>query len=120
MKKIFQFVTAILLLFALSACALLGGPIAEKVADVIDDYCQEPYQARVLYRDTVNEELAAEGHSIEVRCAGDPDDVTAIGGPVSADLVAAVDGYCVAPVSVFASGRHDVAARCRGSGDGLG
>ncbi len=53
-------------------CALLGEPIAEKVADVIDDYCKEPLSARQVYRDTVNRELAAEGHSVSVTCAGDP------------------------------------------------
>lgn len=56
-----------------AGCQLLGAPIAEKVADVVDDYCKEPFGARQLYRDTVNSELAAEGHSIEVSCAGDPE-----------------------------------------------
>lgn len=60
------------LMLAVGACALIGDPIAEKVADVIDDYCKEPYQARQLYRDTINSELAPLGHSIEVTCIGDP------------------------------------------------
>ena len=67
--------TILLALAALaSGCSLLGQPIAEKVADVVDTYCDEPLSARQVYRETVNAELAAEGHSIEVTCAGDPGD----------------------------------------------
>lgn len=118
MRKISSFLFAMLLTFAMSGCALLGGPIAEKVADVIDDYCTEPFAARQLYRDTVNQELASEGHSIEVHCAGDPDDVGAIGGPVSDDIVAAVDAYCAAPGNLLSTTNHRVAVRCRNPGEG--
>lgn len=118
MKKSLSFVTSLLLVLALSACSLLGSPIAEKVASVVDDYCNEPFAARQLYRDTVNEELATEGHSIEVKCAGDPDVVGAIGGPVALDLVAAVDTFCVSRDAAVLSTRHDVAVRCRDPGEG--
>lgn len=124
MKKLFNLVLAILLTVAISGCSLLGGPIAEKVAGVIDDYCTEPLSARELYRDTVNQELAAEGHSIEVRCAGDPDEVTRAAPQVSPrpdpgeDLVAAVLEHCAAPGDLLSTTNHRVAVRCRSSGAG--
>ena len=55
-----------------SGCAFLGQPIADKVADAIDSYCNEPLNARQVYRDAINDELADDGHRIEVTCAGDP------------------------------------------------
>ena len=57
----------------IGACTLFGEPIAEKVADVIDRYCEEPYSQRQVYRETVNAELAGEGHAIDVTCNGDPE-----------------------------------------------
>ena len=68
LKKLF----ALTLILTLSGCALLGQPVAEKVAKAVDTYCEEPYQARQLYRRTVNGELAAAGHSVVITCAGDP------------------------------------------------
>ena len=66
--------TRLLVLAALlSGCTLFGDPIAEKVADVIDRYCDEPFSQRQVYRETVNLELAGEGHSIDVTCNGDPE-----------------------------------------------
>lgn len=59
------------LLAALGACSIFGEKIAGEVANVIEDYCKEPQQARELYRDTINAELLAKGHSIAVTCAGD-------------------------------------------------
>lgn len=60
-------------LAALGACSIVGEPIAGEVANVITEYCErEPYQARTLYRDTINAELAGDGHDITVTCAGDP------------------------------------------------
>lgn len=70
MEKILLLTTAI----ALGGCTLFGEPIAEKVADVVDRYCEEPYSQRLVYRETVNAELAGEGHSIDVTCNGDPED----------------------------------------------
>ena len=55
-----------------AGCTLLGQPIADKVADAIDSYCNEPLTARQVYRDAINDELADDGHRIEVTCAGDP------------------------------------------------
>ena len=71
MKILTTTLTAVLLSLSLAGCALLGGPVAEKVAGVIDKYCEEPQRARELYRETINAELAAEGHSILVVCSGD-------------------------------------------------
>jgi hypothetical protein len=57
----------------LPGCSLVGKPIAEEVADVVSEYCErEPLQARELYRASINDELADRGHSVSVRCAGDP------------------------------------------------
>ena len=58
---------------ASTGCSIIGQPIAEKVADVVDKYCEEPFTQRLVYRETVNDELAGEGHSIEVTCNGDPE-----------------------------------------------
>jgi len=57
----------------MTGCSILGQPVAEKVASAVDKYCEEPYSARQLYRTTVNEELALEGHTVTVTCFGDPD-----------------------------------------------
>jgi len=65
----------VLLVFvALAAsCALIGQPIADKVASVVIKYCTEPYAARQLYRDTINAEMVLHGHILHVHCAGDPE-----------------------------------------------
>lgn len=58
---------------SLSACSMVGTPIAERVAPVIAEYCaREPYPARQFYRQMINAELATEGHRVSVDCAGDP------------------------------------------------
>ena len=68
-------VTALLGVFLIvGGCTLFGQPIADKVADAIDSYCNEPLYARQVYRDAINDELADDGHRIEVTCAGDPGD----------------------------------------------
>ena len=75
LKKALPFftVTALLGVFLIvGGCALLGQPIADKVADAIDTNCDEPLNARQVYRDAINDELADDGHRIEVTCAGDP------------------------------------------------
>lgn len=65
----------LLVIAALAACSLVGQPVAEKVADVVGDYCtKEPYGARQVYRQSINAELAGGGHSIAVYCNGDPAD----------------------------------------------
>ena len=71
MNKCKLFLFAVVMGITTSGCELLGAPIAEKVADVVDEYCQEPQFAREVYRSTVNAQLAADGHSIAVSCAGD-------------------------------------------------
>ena len=87
MKKLFQRITATLTkalttvlvgaavagVLVLGGCSILGQPIAEKVADGIERYCQEAYEQRHVYRHSINTELAAEGHSIVVTCRGDPE-----------------------------------------------
>lgn len=64
-------ILAISLALLISGCSIFGDKIAEEVARGIDDYCKEPQQARELYRAQVNAELAQDGHSITVVCAGD-------------------------------------------------
>lgn len=60
--------------FLLSGCSLFGG-VVEKIADTVDDYCtKEPYSQRQVYRESINEELAPKGHSVNVQCNGDPVD----------------------------------------------
>lgn len=54
-----------------SGCSIFGDRVASKVADGIDKYCEEPLQARELYRTLINEELSREGHSVAVTCNGD-------------------------------------------------
>lgn len=71
MKVLTTFLLVALASFLIGGCSLLGDPVAEKVAGVIDKYCDEPQGARDLYRATINEELSAEGHTITVVCAGD-------------------------------------------------
>ena len=66
--------TRLLVLAALlGGCSIFGDPIAEKVADAVDRYCEEPFSQRQVYRETINAELAGEGHSVTVTCNGDPD-----------------------------------------------
>ncbi len=80
MKKIYLFV--IVTAAMLQGCGLLGQPIAEKVAKVVIKYCEEPYTARVTYRQTINAELAPYRHVLHVHCDGDPPDAS---GDDSAD-----------------------------------
>lgn len=58
---------------ALVGCASLLSPVAEKVADGVEKYCEEPYSFRSIYRNTVNAELAGTGHTVHVHCSGDPE-----------------------------------------------
>lgn len=70
MKKIF---CSSVILCLLTGCSILGQPAAGKIADGVDIYCSEDFDARVLYRKKVNEALAGEGHTIRIDCAGDLD-----------------------------------------------
>ena len=63
----------IVVLFGVSGCALIGDPIAEKVAKVVIKYCEEPYGARQTYRQSINAQLDAHGHTLHAHCAGDPE-----------------------------------------------
>lgn len=73
MRYIYLFVVTVLVVATLSkGCALIGQPIAEKVADVVIKYCEEPYSARQTYRETINRELAGYGHILHAHCSGDP------------------------------------------------
>ncbi len=56
----------------IQGCALFSQPVAEKVADAVDKYCQEPYSYRQIYRNTVNSQLLTTGHIVHVHCLGDP------------------------------------------------
>ena len=70
MKNLVMLALAVLI----SACSIFGEPAAEKVADAIDKYCEEPFSQREVYRETVNRNVAAEGHAILITCAGDVED----------------------------------------------
>jgi hypothetical protein len=65
-------VLAILWAIALSlrGCTLLGAPVAEKVAEAVNRYRAEPYQSRLLLRETVNAQTGS--NRISVYCEGDP------------------------------------------------
>ncbi len=65
--------TSLLLVVALltTGCSILQEEIAPKVADAVRTYCQEPQGARELIREAVNTELAEDGHTVRVTCAGD-------------------------------------------------
>ena len=66
-------ISVIVLAFVISGCSVFGQRISEEVADVVDKYCEEPQNAREVYREQVNAELSQYGHSIQVTCAGDSD-----------------------------------------------
>lgn len=55
-----------------SGCALIGDPIAERVAKTVEKYCGEPLSYRTIYANTVNSHLTQTGHVVHVHCAGDP------------------------------------------------
>lgn len=65
-----------LLLLALAlplatGCSIFQEEIAPKIADGVRTYCGEPQGVREVIREAVNDELASDGHSIRVTCAGD-------------------------------------------------
>jgi hypothetical protein len=74
MRKSFFITVAIAIAIAAGpvSCAVLGGAVAEKVADAADRYCEEPLSYRELYGNTVNSYLAGTGHVVHVHCSGDP------------------------------------------------
>jgi uncharacterized protein YceK len=59
----------------LVACILMAGcaTVAEKIAEGVTVYCVHPLPYRLIYRNTVNAQLAATGHKVHVHCAGDPE-----------------------------------------------
>lgn len=74
MRYVYLFVCTVLISATLAqGCALIGQPIADKVAKAATKYCEEPLSARQTYRQTINAELARYGHELHVHCAGDPD-----------------------------------------------
>lgn len=72
MKILTQIIVLLAALFVLSGCALIGDPIAEKVAKVVIKYCEEPFGARQTYRQSINAQLDTHGHTLHAHCAGDP------------------------------------------------
>lgn len=72
MFRLTMILWAIASAIVLSACSVVGQPVAEKVADAVTEYCKEPYGQRQVYRQTVNAELYGDGHAVQVNCAGDP------------------------------------------------
>jgi hypothetical protein len=74
MKKFFISIAVIIVSAgAIGSCAALLSPVAEKVADGVEKYCEEPYSFRSIYRNTVNAELVGTGHTVHVHCSGDPE-----------------------------------------------
>ncbi len=72
MRKFLLSRTAVLvLIFGTGGCAILGAA-AEKVANAVDRYCEEPLTHRELYGNSVNSYLAGTGHVVHVHCSGDP------------------------------------------------
>lgn len=68
MRIVIAAATALLI----SGCSVFGEPVAEKVAEAVDRYCEEPFNARQVVRETVNAQLQEQGHEVSVTCAGDP------------------------------------------------
>ena len=56
----------------ISGCALFG-EAADKVANGVEKYCEQPYLYRSDFRNTINASLTGTGHTVHVHCAGDPD-----------------------------------------------
>lgn len=69
--KVFLYAILGVLIAGAGGCAVIGDQVADEVAGAVSTYCEEPQNARALYREVVNAELAAEGHTIVVTCAGD-------------------------------------------------
>lgn len=75
------FLTAIALGVLISGCAIFD-QAADKIADGVQVYCEQPYVYRSDFRNTINAQLGGTGHSVHVHCAGDPaDDISS--APVS-------------------------------------
>lgn len=67
-----KYILSIITFTALTGCAILAQPVAEKVASAVEKYCEEPYSYRQIYRNTVNSQLIVSGHTVHVHCADDP------------------------------------------------
>ena len=65
-------IAVLVLFFGMAQGCSLAQPVADRVADGIMVYCNEPYNARLVIRESVNQKLGARGHEIRVTCAGDP------------------------------------------------
>lgn len=66
-------ILAMFVIAALTACATLIAPAADKLAGAVVKYCNnEPLQFRRAYRDTLDGSLP-EGFAVHVHCPGDPD-----------------------------------------------
>jgi hypothetical protein len=68
MKPIITITLALLI----SGCALFG-EAADKIADGVVKYCEQPYLYRSDFRNTINAQLTNTGHTVHVHCVGDPD-----------------------------------------------
>lgn len=67
------FLLTIALASLLSGCALFG-IAAEKIANQVEKYCEQPYSYRSAFRNTINAQLVDTDHTVHVHCAGDPND----------------------------------------------
>lgn len=59
------------LVLLISGCAVFG-EAAEKIANGVEKYCEQPYLYRSDFRNTINAQLVDTGHTVHVHCAGDP------------------------------------------------
>lgn len=75
---IVKFAILMTALIPLSGCAVFG-QAAEKIADGVEVYCEQPYVYRSQFRNTVNAQLGGTGHTVHVHCAGDPADASLTG-----------------------------------------
>ena len=69
-----------------TGCGIFG-QAAEKIADGVEVYCEQPYVYRSEFRNTINAQLVGTGHEVHVHCMGDPrPEVTATGGNIMEDM----------------------------------
>lgn len=65
-------ITVIFMMTTLAGCAIFNEEVTPRVAKAVRLYCGEPFDVRQVVRKEVNRELAQDGHSVAVTCAGDP------------------------------------------------
>ena len=64
--------TLVALVAILPACAAFFQPAAEEAARGIVKYCEEPFETRSVFRNSIQAELPPD-YSVHVHCPGDPE-----------------------------------------------